>query len=300
MKFVAAYFREYDAIVGTSGRVDYTTLQAADDALDAAAYSLFVKQGTYAAGLTVSTNNVYIFVEPGTVIEAAITLSGDNVTLVLGAGCDVQGKITLSGVNCSLLCQNGCDIDGVLLSGNLGFYDGGGLDTITIVTSGIALEIQGDDCIAKNSSAHTDPAGSASDAVATSAGGPVRATFKNIKVIDSKARGFHVRAANSLVEGCTVLGADEDGMRADAVQIRFVNNFITTVAGDGINIAASGDGAVMTANIIKDHGAQGIDIHVNAEDCVVVGNKVDDLGTGNGVVDNSCTSTVASNEETAF
>jgi len=115
--------RGYDGVVAITGRADFSTIQAADDVLDAAAYSLYVKQGTYAAGFTVSTNNAYIFVEPGTVITAAIVLSGTGIRLELGAQCDIQSTITLSGSNCSLICHGGCDIDGLIVSGAQAFID---------------------------------------------------------------------------------------------------------------------------------------------------------------------------------
>ena len=121
--------REFDGVVATSGKRDFATPQAADGELDAAAYSLYVKQGTYSAGLTASTNNVHIFIEPGTIIQAGITLSGTDITLLLGAGCDIQGVVTLSGANCQLICHNGVDLDGVTMSGVFSLFDGGGWDT---------------------------------------------------------------------------------------------------------------------------------------------------------------------------
>jgi hypothetical protein len=299
LAIAVAPFREYDGVVGIGEKADFTTLQAADDQLDAGAYSLYVKQATYAAGLTVSTNNAHIYCEPGTVIEAAIILSGDDVTLKLGAGCDIQGILTMSGNNVSVLCENGCDLDRTILSGNFGYLNGGGWGTVCLTTSDEAIQVTGEDCIVENIAAHTATGGSASDAVEVPAGA-VRNVIKNVKVIDSDSRGIHARGAQGLVEGCLILGSDSDGIRVDAVEYRIIGNQVIAAGTDGIHISAGGDNSVINNNIVKDHGAQAIDILADAEDCTIVGNRVDDLGTSNGVVDNSGTSTAAGNEETAF
>jgi hypothetical protein len=290
----------FDAVVGSGERSDYSTLQAADDALGTGPYTLWVKQATYAAGLVVASNDVYIFVEPGTTISAAITLSGDNITLVLGAGCDIDGILTMSGANVSVICQNGVDLDRTILSGNNGFLDGGGWDTIALTTTDEAIQVTANDCIVQNIAAHTATGGSASDAVEVASAGPLRNTVKNVKVIDSDSRGIHFRGNDGLLQGCLILGADTQGIRVDGTLNQIIGNQMRDTANDGIQVTASGDGTVIIGNIIQDHGAQGIDLHGDAENCVVDGNKVDDLGTSNGIVDNSGTSTVGDNDETAF
>jgi hypothetical protein len=294
----------FDGIAEADGSSQFTTLQAADDELDSAAYSLYVKQGTFAAGFTVSTNNAYIFVEPGTVIQAAITLSGTGITLVLGAECDVQGLITISGNNCSLICQNGVDIDGIAVSGDTCLVDGGGWDTLVDGgTTRRAIAVTGSDVIVQNIASQTTPTpdpGNNFEAYHNTSG--VRNTIRNVKVVDSDYHGITVDSQYSLIEGCTVLGADNNGINVPGPSVRVIGNFIIAVGGDGIGTAGGSDNMLVVGNIIKDHGAQGIDINASAEDCCIVGNRVDDLGTdpGSGVVDNSGTSTASGNEETAF
>ena len=53
-------------------------------------------------------------------------------------------------------------------------------------------------------------------------------------------------------------------------------------------------------NTIKDQVVFGIDVATACENCIIVGHRVDDLGTGSGVNDLSGTSTTALNDETAF
>jgi hypothetical protein len=291
----------FDGVVDVGGSGTFETIQAADDFLDGGAYALWVKQGTYAAGFTVSTNNAYISVEPGTVIEAAITLSGTGITLVLGAQCDIQGLITLSGANCSLICQGGVGIDGILASGNNYFIDGGGLDTLVDGgTARDAIDLTGTDGICQNIACQTT-AGGASSFNGVEFDG-VRSILRNVKVIDSDDVGIDALGADCLIEGCQILGADGRGILVGGIATRVVNNNIVATGGNCIRLDNSGSNAVIVGNITRDQaaGVDGISVHALAEDCVIVGNRVDDLGTGDGVVDGSGTSTVASNDETAF
>jgi hypothetical protein len=296
--------RTFDAVVGSGGRADYATLQAADDVLDAGAYSMWVQQGTYAAGVTVATNNVYIFFEPGTVVQAAMTFSGDGITVVLGAQCDVQGLITLSGANGSLICHGGVDTDGLLISGNNCFHDGGGWDTLhNGGTANNGITITGTDCIVQNCSVQTTAGtGDDLDGVSIEA---ARGTVRGVKVIDSTERGIFIPAAgavDSLIESCTVLGADSNGIDTKAPRTRIIGNYVIAAGNDGIQVGATADDSIVVGNIVKDQATQAIDIHGDAENCVIVGNRVDDHeGDGStGVVDNSGTSTEAGNDETAF
>ena len=100
----------YDGVVDAGGGGNWTTLQAGDDALDGGAYSMLVKAGTYSSqNLVVATNNAYIFIEPGTVIDGTITLSGTGIYIQ---------------------CGNGVDLEGLIISGNSNTFDGGGWETI--------------------------------------------------------------------------------------------------------------------------------------------------------------------------
>ena len=89
----------WDAVAAASGG-DYTTIQAADDALDAATtgYSLFVKgQQEYAEDVTISTHGAYIFIEGGTTLDGDWTISGNNCHVVVGPGSTIEGAWVLSG-----------------------------------------------------------------------------------------------------------------------------------------------------------------------------------------------------------
>ena len=298
--------RGYDGVVAITGRADFSTIQAADDVLDAAAYSLYVKQGTYAAGFTVSTNNAYIFVEPGTVIQAAIVLSGTGITLVLGAQCDVQGLITLSGNNCSLICQGGVDIDGILVSGNTCLVDGGGWDTLVDGgTARDAIDLTGDDVICQNIACQTTAGGgNAFDAVEINGD---RNIVRNVKVIDSDEDGISTLsgAEDTLIEGCEILGADGVGIQVGSLRTKVIGNNIVATGSRCINLDNTGDNSLIVGNMMRDQaaGVDAISINAAGENCVVVGNRVDDLGTpdgADGIVDGSGTSTVTGNDETAF
>ena len=285
----------YDGIVDASGG-QFTTLQAADDELDAAAYSCYVKSGTYAAGLTVATNNALWVIEPGTTIEAAITLSGAGVVLYVGAQSDIQGLVTLSGDSCSLICQNGVNLDGILVSGDTCLVDGGGHGTVSDGGTGTeGIKVTGGDGIVQNITADTDTGGT-KNALAAASDAKERATIKNCKVIDSGGDGaIYLDIADAVVEGCIILGADTDGVHTRKPRARIIGNRITAIGSDGIGTAGGSDDSVFIGNVINGATAETIDINSSAENCVAVGNRLDGA-----VNDSSGTSTVASNDATAF
>ena len=290
--------RSFDAVVDAAGGGDYTTLQDADDAL-VDGYNLFVKQGTYAAGATIATHGATVFCESGTVVQAAVILSGDKITWKFGSGSDLQAIVTLSGDGCQLLCRNGVDLDGVVMSGDKGLVDGGGWDTLTIVTSGDALILSGDDCIARNISAQTATGGSAGDAIVMSG---ARASLVVVKVLDSDDDAVLLSGTDGFIISSIVLGADAIGIDVTGPRARILDTHVIATAGVGISLTATSDNSLLMGNIVKDQGA-GVDavlIDALGENCVVVGNRVDDLGTANGITDNSGTSTIANNDETAF
>jgi hypothetical protein len=288
--------KPYDLIVDAAGGADGTVIQTVLDA-GGTDFTAWIKQGTYAAGFTEASNGAKIFVEPGTVIQAAVTLSGNDITLVLGSGCDVQGVITLSGDNCKLLCQNGVDLDGILVSGAKGLVDGGGWDTHSNGgTAAHGVAVSGADCIVQNIQASTT-AGGGSVFLGVSVSG-TRASIIGVKIPDSDATALilDTDAEDALVAGCVILGADSQGIRVVAGRARIIGNYLKDIADDAINPAsAAASNCLMVGNIIQDQGASCVDIAAAAENCVCVGNRTDGA-----VSDSSGTSTVANNDETAF
>jgi hypothetical protein len=288
----------YDGVVDEGGGGNWTTAQDGDDDLDAGSYSMLVKSGTYST-LTVSTNLAYIFLEPETTFTGAIVLSGDHVTLVVGAGSDVQGLVTLSGNNNSLICQNGVDLDGISCTGDYPFVDGGGWETVSDAgTAATSIDLNGALYgIVQNIACNTTSGSGGGNNAARMRGASTGSIFKNIKVIDSDNIGIVAEPSGGQgqVIGCTILGADGQGIQVNGPECRIIDNYIVDAGDDGISFETSGDNSTCTGNIVKDHGANAIEITVNAENCVVVGNRTDGA-----VSDGSGTSTVASNDVTAF
>ena len=282
----------FDAIVAPSAG-DYTTIQAADDVLDAGPYTLIVKTSTY-AGYTVATDKAYILHAPATVITSAITISGDDCTLRFAPGCDIQAVITISGNNCRLICENACDLVGIVLSGNYNSINGGGIDIL--IDGGVAnhaVSISGTDCIVENFACQTTAGGGqAFDGINISA---ARGTIKKIKVVDSDNEGIAVQAAGTDVgiTGCNILGADNDGIDLLGPRARIIGVYIYQAGADGVDVGATGDNSVIDGNIVQD--PTGDPINIGADDCVVVANRTDGA-----TVDGVGTSVVADNDEAAF
>lgn len=284
----------FDGVVADSGG-DYTTIQAADDALDAGDFSLLVRTGTY-AGWTTSTDDAYIVLAPGTVITSAIELSGDNVTLIVGPGCDIQALVTLSGVGCHMICQNACDLDGVLMSGNFGYLNGGGWDTLSNGAAAVdGVKITGADCIVENIAVQTT-AGGGNTLDGVSAEG-ARGTVRKVKVVDSDNIGIvAITGSDTLVEECIVLGADLYGISAQVARTRMTGNYVIATGNDCLRANSNGDNSVFVGNIAQDPAAGApIQLEAGADNCVVVGNRTDGA-----IADASTGSTVADNDSTAF
>ena len=284
----------YDGVVDAAGGGNWTTLQDGDDALDAATNTvMLVKAGSYST-LTVSTNNVKIVCEPGTIVTGAIVLSGDNITLTLGAGCDIQTILTISGDNCSLLCENGVDLEGISVTGDYANVDGGSWDTISYVASAsAAITVSALAATVQNITAHTP---TASSWAAISLAGDFHRLL-NCKVIYGGEDGIDINAGSTdnVVANCVVLDCDAIGLMVNAPRNRIIGNYILSAATIGIAVTDAGDNSVVMGNIVQDSGGDPIDINATGEDCVVTGNRTDGA-----VDDNSGTSTVTANEETAF
>ena len=270
----------WDGVVDAAGDGDYSTIQAGDDDLDASSYTMYVKQGTYAENVVVSTDDVYIFIEAGT---------------------DMQGTLTLSGNNISVQMGNGCDSDGLILSGNNLLVDGGGHDTlINGGTAAEAIVATGVDVTVQNLSAQTTGGGgSAYNGIrfgTANGSGAERCTAINCKVIDSDQYGIYLSGVGDhKVIGCTVIESDDIGLIIHAPMCIVSSNKILNGASYGIFCGSLSDNSNVTGNIVKDNSGVSIQIDSAGEDIVVVGNRVDGA-----ITDNSGTSTVASNDATAF
>jgi hypothetical protein len=291
----------YDFVVASSGG-HVTTIQEADNLSGSNGFTAFVKSETH-AGFTIAsgTDDVYIFFEPDTVINSAITLAGDRIHLFFSAGCDVQAGITISGDDCSIVCENGCLFDELTITGQRPMIDGGGhgtkLEGETRITSV-------DDFIIKNLSIDTKTAGN-NDYCIIYAATCDRCNTINVNVIDSDSDSLVVSGGSSsehLFYGCTIQNSDSEGMRINGARHRVIGNSIRNCGDEPIDLSNSSDDSIIFGNLVEgqDAGIDGILIDAGAENCVVVSNRVDDLGTGNGINDASGTSTVALNDETAF
>ncbi len=284
---------EWDAIVDANRQGDFETIQAADDALDGGAYMVYVKSGVY-AGFTVSTNNVWIFCEPGTVITGAVMLSGAGVCLQMGSGSDIQGLVTLGGTGNSLVCENGVDIDGVLATGSKCYVTGGGWGTVSAGDAdNQGCRVQGAESIVENISVQT-PAGGGGPRDGLDLAG-ARCIGSNVRVVNSDDLGCIANAADCLFIGCLVENSDSEGMRLGQARTRSIgNHFASGVTGIGMRSLANGDNSVIVGNI-SDPGGSAITLDAGGDNVVVVGNRTDGA-----ITDNSAGAVVALNDETAF
>ncbi len=274
----------------------YTTIQAADDALDGGPYFMWVKEGTY-DGFTISTDKVRIFLEQGVVITGAVTLSGDNAALIRGPGVTIQGLITVSGDGSYMQSMNGGGDVGVLISGDRCYMNGGGWGTVCdggITRRGIDLE--GDDGIVENIAAQTTGGGGVDwDAVFVDG---VRPVLANVKIPDSDLNGIRTGApcTDALILGCISIQVDAGVVNVQTPRTRLIGHRGESPgAFDGIFLAATSDNSVVGASIIQVDTGDSVEINAGGDNSVVCGNRLD------GAIDDNAAGTVAAiNDTTAF
>ena len=334
----------WDAVAAASGG-DYTTIQAADDALDATTtgYSLFVKGNQeYAEDVTISTDGAYIFIEGGgTTLDGDWTISGNNITVIVGSGSTIEGAWVLSGTgntvefgggtswtgngtlsgvggtlriggntahvgintmsanSCSIYCGNGTETDGLVVTGLSCLFDGGGFyttidggtaRTAVAVTGGHGFRIS--NCAVENSRDN----GNAYDGITLTD----TAVFKidNVHVHQSDQYGIKATSTSAYrgqISNVYMDACNDGGVYIDMPRV-VMNNVIVsdsslfgTVTGYGDNTSIVG---CQSSNIST---SSPLTIDTNAENCVVVGNRMD-----GSITDNSGTSTVASNDVQAL
>ena len=283
---------DFDAVVDAGGGADYTTLQAAEDALDGGNYSVWVKGGTYTAGLTADSNGNAWYFEPGTDVDAAMTFSGDNIYVNFMNNCNLDALLTLSGDNICVEVENGLTGDGLVMSGAAGYFDGGGWGSLMDGGATIApLTVPGSDCIIKNGAFQNTSAGGSADSAIDITGD--RNQFIYLKIVDADDRGIHsvAGADDCLFLGCYIVDADSNAMFIDGFRSRIIGNYIAGAGGtEAIRMRPSADNSVCAANIIMAGATTSIDLNAGTENCVVVANR----GDGN-INDLSATSVVQHN-----
>lgn len=109
--------------------------------------------------------------------------------------------------------------------------------------------------------------------------------------------GVRIGGANNLVHNVYVSSADNAG-------IAFVGEFgiasnclVKNTDGFGIEFASTSDNSQAVANVVDTTGDDGVNININAENCLVVANRITNW-TNEAIDDDSGTSTVGNNETT--
>ena len=121
------------------------------------------------------------------------------------------------------------------------------------------------------------------------------ATVHNCWIVDSDNNGIATSAGWTRFSDNEIQGADAAGIRLSAGFNTSVGNMIGSAGGDGVLITSSGGSATIVANVIYGCATDGVEIDANGNNCCVVGNNLIS-NTGEGVDDNSGTSTVIGNE----
>ena len=118
-----------------------------------------------------------------------------------------------------------------------------------------------------------------------------------MNIINSDATAIYIAtgSTHTLLDGVFISACDGRGIQPAGPTPRIVSCYVGHAASDSIQLAATGDNSSVIGCMVQASGGTSIDVVGDAEDCVVVGNRTDGA-----VNDASGTSTVASNDETAF
>lgn len=301
-KGASASFEFADLVVDAAGDGDYTTLQDAEDNA-AANCVIYVKEGTYAAGVTIDTGPCKWIFETGCIVQGEIQVDTTKVALEFQPGCDVQDIIDINSADCWVAAMNGLDIDGIDCSStdsDRQYINGGGWGTVSDGGgSNTALRTDGDDALCLNLA--IDQASGA-----TTFGNPqgARDVFSGVKCISTSSVGGErasVNAADWLELGCFMAASGGNGnkLQSTAHRARIVGNYIGTGVNnsDGLLMASGADDEVVVGNVIDNGAGSGvsIDIASGSTDKAIVGNRLGDTPS-----DGDGSSILSSNDLTGF
>jgi hypothetical protein len=255
------------------------------------------------AGCTVEFGGGFLWTGNG-------TLSGVGSTLKLGGDSDHVGINTMSANETSILCENGVETDGLVVTGVSCTFDGGGYNTVidgstarhavsATAAHGFMLMNCGVETLWRQ--------GNSYDAMYIYN----TAVWKvhNVHVHNSDRYGLNATSDNGTTRGYisdSYMDACDDAfihINEDHVtvsNVMGVTAYDGASAGTGIIIGATGDNAVVAGCSLRTVAlSNSITIDTNAENCVVIGNRLDGA-----VSDSSGTSTVGadgtSNDNTAY
>lgn len=109
--------------------------------------------------------------------------------------------------------------------------------------------------------------------------------------------GIYITADNVHIHQVMVGEADRHGIFVDAPECSISHCYITNIGNFGVYFVDRSDDSILNGTHINGTGDDGVYIHTNAENCVVDGNRITNW-TGEGIDDDSGTSTVGDNDTT--
>ena len=290
------------AVVSPNSPADYTTVQAAIDALEK---SIFVKAGKTVAGWNQNVDAVEVHTGPGVTVSSGINVTGANCGIILGPGTTVSGEIdSTTGAEFFLEAMNGCTLGLIDIGTARSYFNGGGWGTVAASDSAQDnVRVNASDCILENFAVDRGDVAGGYAAVSFIGGTNPRGAVRLAKVDNEDDFAIYVWAneADVLILGCITLSVGLTyTLDNNAVRTRTIGNSVVPAGTSGLNARSTAADGVYVGNVTTAPPVNRDCVLLAGSNHVVVGNRnLGFTGTGVAINDGSTNSTTAANDNTA-
>jgi len=139
-------------------------------------------------------------------------------------------------------------------------------------TTGHAVDINGARCVLENIQVKTDAAGGNAYNGVTVDG--QYGFVNNVFVNGSDQYGIGTSTGPTRITNCDIYDADSHGILINGVDSVVTGNVVRQSGGQGVHVSSSGDGTLINGNVIDTSADDGVAVDSGATNCSIVGNNI--------------------------